>query len=213
MSDPTNPYEPPAIQADSAEDFRADQILVPAGKGLRFANFIIDYIAQFVMAFVVGSVVTLTWGEQGSDLLETIPDVVFGVFILLIYYLVLEGTTSRTLGKLVTGTKVVNEQSGKPTFGQVAGRTFARLIPFEAFSFLGLSGRGLHDALPKTYVIKTRGRARPATLWKEALRAESEHDFPEAVRFYNQIVKLYPSTTWAADATSSIELLRKEGKI
>ena len=154
MSDATNPYEPPMIQADSAEDIRADQNLVPASKGLRFANLVIDYIAQSGLAIVLGIVIVLIWGEQGADFIEGFPDIAFGIPILLIYYLALEGTTSRTLGKLVTGTRVVNEDSEKPTFGQVVGRTFARLIPFEAFSFLGESGRGWHDSLPKTYVVK-----------------------------------------------------------
>ena len=156
MSDPANPYQSPTVQADSAEEIRGDQTLVPAGKGLRFANFIIDYIAQSGLVFVIGIVIVLLWDEQGADFIESVPDVVFGIAILLIYYLSLEGTTSRTFGKLVTGTKVVSEHYGKPTFGQVVGRTFARLIPFEAFSFLCESGRGWHDSLPKTYVVKSR---------------------------------------------------------
>ena len=79
-----------------------------------------------------------------------------GIPIALAYYLVSEATTARTLGKLVTGTKVVNEHGGKPTFGQYLGRTFARFIPFEAFSFFGTPTRGWHDSLPRTYVIKAR---------------------------------------------------------
>jgi uncharacterized RDD family membrane protein YckC len=57
---------------------------------------------------------------------------------------------------LITGCKVVNEKGGRPSFGQILGRTFARLIPFEAFSFLGTTGRGLHDSVAKTFVVKCR---------------------------------------------------------
>ena len=58
-----------------------------------------------------------------------------------------------------------------------------------------------------------RGCAGPAAIWKEALRAEREKDFVEAVRLYSEIDRLHPSTTWADDATSSVELLRREGKV
>ena len=74
------------------------------------------------------------------------------------YYVVLEGLTGMTLGKMVMGTKVVNESGASPSFGQILGRSFCRLIPFEVFSFLGNKGFpiGWHDSIPKTRVIKTR---------------------------------------------------------
>ena len=72
------------------------------------------------------------------------------------YYVILEGMTGRTLGKLITGTKVVNERGEPPSFGQILGRTFSRFIPFEVFSFLAEDGRGWHDSVPGTYVGSTR---------------------------------------------------------
>ena len=41
----------------------------------------------------------------------------------------------RTLGKFITGTKVVSADGETPTASQIVGRTFCRMIPFEAFSF------------------------------------------------------------------------------
>jgi len=58
-----------------------------------------------------------------------------------------------------------------------------------------------------------RGDAGPADLWKQARQAEQEQDFAQAFRLYGEIVKCHPATTWGEDAKSSIELLRKEGKI
>ncbi|QDS95071.1 hypothetical protein FF011L_38550 [Roseimaritima multifibrata] len=52
--------------------------------------------------------------------------------------------------------KPVNEEGGKASFGQVAGRTICRLIPFEIFSFFGTPCRGWHDKIPKTFVVKAR---------------------------------------------------------
>lgn len=89
-------------------------------------------------------------------MLERIPSVVLGFAILLFYYVILEAATGRTLGKLITGTKVVNEDGGAPSIGQIIGRTLCRCIPFEAFSFLSSDARGWHDRIPKTYVVKAR---------------------------------------------------------
>ncbi len=83
----------------------------------------------------------------------------FGILVMLLYYTPLEALFGCTLGKLVTGTRVVNERGGKPSWGQALGRSFARLIPFEALSVLVASEgqvRGWHDALPRTWVVRKR---------------------------------------------------------
>ena len=69
-----------------------------------------------------------------------------------------EAVFQRSPGKFLTGTKVVNESGGKPTFGQILGRSLCRFIPFEAFSFLfGDSSRvvGWHDKFSGTLVVKS----------------------------------------------------------
>ena len=52
------------------------------------------------------------------------------------YYVILEASFGWTIGKLVTGTRVVRFDGDKPHFPQILGRTFARFIPFEPFSVL-----------------------------------------------------------------------------
>lgn len=81
-----------------------------------------------------------------------------GLFVFLGYAIVSEALFQRTLGKMITGTCVVRADGTKPTFGQIVGRSFARFIPFEAFSFLGGKGFpvGWHDSLSGTRVITTR---------------------------------------------------------
>lgn len=155
MNESTNPYASPKSLSSEAEGVMRHAV-VPAGRGLRFLNFVIDYIAQTVIGIGVGFLVVFVGEEEGEAFLDRTPSLVFGILILLGYYLVFEATTSRTLGKLLTGTKVVSQDGGEPTLGQIVGRTFARLIPFEAFSFLGPVPRGWHDSLPKTTVIKVR---------------------------------------------------------
>jgi uncharacterized RDD family membrane protein YckC len=56
----------------------------------------------------------------------------------------------------MTPEPIVDASGNKPSFGKIVGRNFARLIPFEACSFLGSSARGWHDSLSGTYVVKCR---------------------------------------------------------
>lgn len=57
----------------------------------------------------------------------------------------------RTLAKYITGTKVISIDGEKPTFMQILGRTFSRIVPFDALSFLGENG--WHDSWSDTRVI------------------------------------------------------------
>lgn len=151
----SNPYAAPTVEVP-LNPYQTGQSLQPASKGLRFANFFIDYIAQFAIAFVFGVMVVIVGGEEAASKIEQIPDVLLGIPVLFLYYFTFEATTNRTLGKLLTGTKVVNEDGNPPSIGQIAGRTLCRIIPFEAFSFLGSQGRGWHDSIPKTYVVSNK---------------------------------------------------------
>ena len=156
MNEPQNPYAAPTSPPSAFGLIDVGQGIRPAGQGARFANFVIDYFAQSAVGFVVGIAIVAIGGDQGAAFLEGIPGIVIGIPILVGYYFILEATTGRTLGKLITGTKVVSHDGRAPTIGQIAGRSFCRLIPFEAFSFFGKPTRGWHDSIPKTFVVKAR---------------------------------------------------------
>lgn len=80
--------------------------------------------------------------------------VVLGYLITFIYYIVSESIWSKSPAKFITKTKVVNNRNKKPSFGQIIGRTAARFIPFEAFSFLSSKHpRGWHDKISGTKVV------------------------------------------------------------
>ncbi|MEO5559744.1 MAG: RDD family protein [Dokdonella sp.] len=152
MASSSNPYQAPASRV-------ADQpiLIVPAERWRRFVNLLVDYLGFMVLAFVVGIVIGAVGGTAAVDLLQRHGvQYLFGFGVMLAYYVPLELFFGRTLGKLVTGTRVVNENGESPTFTQVLGRSLCRFIPFEAFSFFNSSARGWHDSLPKTYVVKVR---------------------------------------------------------
>jgi uncharacterized RDD family membrane protein YckC len=149
---PANPYAAP--QTDVNIDREAEETidLPPAGLGLRFANLVIDNIVRGIIAAVITGVIA-AMGDPDSSAGLTI---VLLLGSMLGYYIVLEGAFGRTIGKFITGTRVVRFDGYKPHLPQIIGRTFARFIPFEPFSFLGGSGSGWHDSLSGTRVVRVR---------------------------------------------------------
>ena len=132
--------------------------------GTRFVGFVIDYLicigTGFAFGVLVQVIIAMTSSDEeeirgannGSDLTYRL----IGMLLLFCYYMAFEGFFSRTVGKFVTGSIVVNKSGFPPSFGQLLGRTLARFIPFEPFSFLGSGTRGWHDSLSGTYVVKYR---------------------------------------------------------
>ena len=132
---------------------------MPAGSGLRFVNFMIDKIGAFIAALVLGiALVVVTGLGHNHELRRGFHSmgIVAGVLVYLAYYFFFEALTQRTPGKWVTGTKVVREDGTKPTSGQILGRTFARIIPFEMFSFFGANTIGWHDRFSNTIVVPAK---------------------------------------------------------
>lgn len=166
-----NPYAAPVEIAQAPVVTAAPEVMTGqlriASQGKRFANLIIDRILTMVLANGAGFVLGLAYGlsvaangrglSQDDELLLTILGYVLGFTIAIGYYILTEAVFQCSIGKLVTGTRVVNEFGQRATFGQIIGRSFARLIPFEAFSFLGGNKPvGWHDKLSGTRVIEVR---------------------------------------------------------
>lgn len=135
------------------DEKRKDVLRNLAGGGKRFANYIIDIIMYLILVFVIGIVAggVLGLSEREIDTLSR-----FSFLIFLFYYWVMESLTGKTVGKYITRTRVVKEDGSHPNGANILGRTICRLIPFEAFSFLGSPGKGWHDSIPKIYVIEEK---------------------------------------------------------
>ncbi len=124
------------------------------GSGIRFVNFLIDFIIWLILAmiviFIIGLVIQPT-DESFISLLGYI--LIFGTFIA--YYAIMEIKFQKTVGKFVTKTKVVKMDGTKPETSDIITRTFCRLIPFDRISFLFVRN-GIHDFLSKTKVVKDK---------------------------------------------------------
>jgi uncharacterized RDD family membrane protein YckC len=60
----------------------------------------------------------------------------------------------RSLGKYITGTKVVMTDGNEPTLSDYFMRNIIRLVPFDALSFFGENG--WHDSWSDTRVINIK---------------------------------------------------------
>ncbi len=154
-----NPYQAPhSMLYGSARASRPRLSVDPAGKWRRFFNWLLDSAAAYFLAAVVGAAAVLIGGDPATVWLESLGfwgEQALGMVIMLVYYIPQEAAFGFTLGKLITGTRVVNENGEKPALMQVILRTVCRFIPFDAFSVAFTDPpRGWHDSLAKTYVVR-----------------------------------------------------------
>lgn len=131
----------------------------PASTGQRFVNYLIDVIIFYVVIIVFSFIFGLAFAssiesesdlETGSSIL-IIYLVVFAVFFA--YYTFLEGSKGKTIGKMVSKTRVVCEDGSPMTYGKAFLRTLCRMVPFEFIS--AFTGTQMwHDSWTKTKVVK-----------------------------------------------------------
>lgn len=120
-----------------------------ADKGTRFGNYLIDNLC-FTIIIIIQTIIL-------DNVLHISPEddsTLFGIyyfFLYFIYHFIFEYFFSKTPGKFITKTIVVNKYGEKPNFKTLFIRNICRIIPIDAFSFL--FGSGLHDIISRTNVI------------------------------------------------------------
>ncbi|CAG5076553.1 RDD family protein [Parvicella tangerina] len=126
-----------------------------ASGGVRFGNYILDRIIfALPLSFLLNYLIYGEYIAKVGRMEETLLHLGLSWLLYVAYYIFMEASFGKTIGKMITGTEVVAVGGGKPTLNQIIGRSFARLIPFEPFSFLGENAVGWHDSLSKTRVVK-----------------------------------------------------------
>jgi uncharacterized RDD family membrane protein YckC len=145
-----------------------DVYLEQASGGKRFANYIIDLIIFYILAiavFVGIALVNPTTIDNidsnssgfGSIMDRVISLILYGVFMGIIEAI----TKGRSIGKFITGTKVVNEDGSNISVSTAFTRRISRAVPFEAFSALGSPSYPWHDKWSNTYVIDIKNSRLP----------------------------------------------------
>lgn len=125
------------------------------GGWIRFGNLFIDRIVHLGIVFAVGFVLVAAEVDFIFNL-SRLEEVLLEWSIYVLYYIIMEYNFQVSVGKLITGTVVVDVNGKKPTLKAIVGRSFSRLVPFDAFSFLGSDTIGWHDTWSGTRVIKKK---------------------------------------------------------
>ena len=154
-----NRFQPPASDVTEPEPAPIAEYEI-AKRDQRAANFIIDALIAYplmillkVLPEVLGIFVLLDIKIN----LYSIPDLAAWLATLFFYYLICEGVWFKTIGKMITGTRVIHLSGGNPVFYQIIIRTLVRFIPLEFITYLIDAERpnGWHDRWSHTKVINT----------------------------------------------------------
>ncbi|MEI6553222.1 MAG: RDD family protein [bacterium] len=130
----------------------ADGVILPASILRRLSNYLLDSVFSKIIFWIL--LIIISSLVSGPGLAYNIMAVIVIVFYFVGYNILCESVWGRTLGKLITDTKVVDKYGKKPSFLRVTGRSFARIIPFDALSFLfGSFPVGWHDSISGTFVV------------------------------------------------------------
>lgn len=144
--------------------------LVQASGGKRFANYIIDLLVFYALAFLTGIVIALvnpvvidSFNEEDNGL--NLLDRLLGLVLYGLYMFAIEAIfRGKSLGKLITGTRAVNEDGSNVSPKAALLRGLSRAVPFNAFSALGTPAYPWHDKWTKTYVIDEKESNRPTDM-------------------------------------------------
>ncbi len=137
-----------------------------ADSWVRFGNLFIDRIVVLALFMAFGFFASLTYQIFGIAFfydmavslgsVSKLMDIIITSTTYFLYALLMEYfTKGRTIGKYITGTRAISTDGTEPTFYDYFIRNISRLVPFDAFSFLG-GGNGWHDSWSDTRVINIK---------------------------------------------------------
>ncbi|TAH27746.1 MAG: RDD family protein [Cytophagales bacterium] len=116
----------------------------------RIINYVID---QLVFFLLIKAHRYLGIEIKIENLQNEDPKVLIYLLVLsTCYYFFTELFFSKSIGKFITKTRVVNDEGEKPSIAAIAIRSISRNIPLDNLSFLIFS-LGWHDQLSKTRVV------------------------------------------------------------
>ncbi|MCB0600718.1 MAG: RDD family protein [Saprospiraceae bacterium] len=129
-----------------------------ANKGTRFLNFLIDRMVIFGIYVILFSILFARENlfQEDNSMLLGILWISF-YFSTFFYYSITEAVWGKSVGKMLTRTKIVTTSGKRPELMTILGRSLCRYIPFEPFSVLFSDfPRGWHDSIPRILVVDDR---------------------------------------------------------
>jgi uncharacterized RDD family membrane protein YckC len=125
----------------------------------RLVNFLIDSLIIGILSIVVFYILSYVFIKL--NLLSSIGEreiISIDIFLLIIafmYYFISESMLGRTVGKYITGTKLVNAKGDIPSVLSIFLRTIIRLIPLDSITYL-FDSVVWHDKYSSTYLVSNK---------------------------------------------------------
>lgn len=137
------------------------EIFTHVSRWKRLFNFLADWLTLvLIFAPSLKGIIDLMRHSDSlaplntDDVMARLIIWVLAALLQVLYYMVYEGVFQATPGKFLTGTRVVNADGSKPAAGNIAKRTFSRLVPFESISVL--ANQSWHDNWSDTHIINEK---------------------------------------------------------
>jgi len=136
------------------------ELYLPATNWQRIFHLYVDLIASILIFYPIVRMLidveaTRSWIRILESALTEYGALCFLIiFFRSIFYITFEAVFNATPAKLLTETKVTDENGNPPLLSQIIGRTFSRYMPFEPLSFLANSG--WHDRWSRTEVLQLK---------------------------------------------------------
>ncbi len=138
--------------------------IVRADTGKRLANYIIDLVLFYLLAFGVGVVLAIA-APSALDSLDSSPgfgiaDRIITLFLYALYMFAQEALfKGKSLGKLITGTRAVNLDGSPISTTSAFLRGLSRAVPFCVFSAFGSPCNPWQDRWTDTLVMDEKKSA------------------------------------------------------
>lgn len=142
-------------QNNLLNDLNDYSIELPATVGQRLANYLIDTVVMYIFMFVAFVILgTLSYLSAANEILLAFTLVLMIFIVIFGYYILFEGSAKgKTVGKMLSKTRVVGLDGQPISYSTAFIRTLIRMIPFEFLSvFMG--GQMWHDKWTNTKLIQ-----------------------------------------------------------
>lgn len=119
------------------------------GIGTRVLNFLVDTTIIFILAYIAFKIwmfYVYYYNFRNFAIYE------FMAVILFVYYTIFESINGRSLGKMLTVSRVVSKEGKRAGFLRILIRSLVRLTVIDCF-FIPFLKKPLHDYVSNTVVI------------------------------------------------------------
>lgn len=150
------------IEQTSDDLLTIEEYYTRATAGKRLANYLIDLVIFYILAFGLAVLLALIAPSIFEDLdNETVGfgllDRVLSLVMYALYMFIVEAVfKGKSLGKLITRTRAVNLDGSHISASTAFARGFSRAVPFCSFSALGNPCNPWQDKWTKTMVVNER---------------------------------------------------------